>query len=147
MIGPLEDFLDSRLFHDPPEIHDGNAVGDVLDDAQIVADKQVGEILLVAQFHEQVDDLCLYGHIKCRDAFFTNEEFRLNGKRACNVDTLTLSAGKLMRITFLRSREQADDFVGVPAECVGRVNLDRQPAYVMTTENFSSFVRYVREVA
>lgn len=38
-------------------------------------------------------------------------------------------------------------FVGVPAECAGRVNLDRQPAYVMTIENFSSFVRYVREVA
>jgi hypothetical protein len=38
-------------------------------------------------------------------------------------------------------------FVGVPAECAGRVNLYRQPAYVMTIENFSSFVRYVREVA
>jgi hypothetical protein len=38
-------------------------------------------------------------------------------------------------------------FSGIPAECAGRVNLSKRPEYVMTIENFSSFVRYVREVA
>ena len=38
-------------------------------------------------------------------------------------------------------------FSGIPAECAGRVNLCKRPEYVMTIENFSSFVRYVREVA
>jgi hypothetical protein len=37
-------------------------------------------------------------------------------------------------------------FVGVPAECAGRVNLHAKPAYTLTIENFASFVRYVREV-
>ncbi|MDK4705024.1 DUF2220 family protein [Rhizobium sp. CNPSo 4062] len=38
-------------------------------------------------------------------------------------------------------------FTGIPAECAGRINLSKRPEYVMTIENFSSFVRYVREVA
>jgi hypothetical protein len=37
-------------------------------------------------------------------------------------------------------------FVGVPAECAGRVNLYKRPEYLLTIENFSSFVRYVREI-
>ncbi|MCZ4093302.1 Wadjet anti-phage system protein JetD domain-containing protein [Sinorhizobium psoraleae] len=37
-------------------------------------------------------------------------------------------------------------FVGVPAECAGRVNLHERPAYLLTIENFASFVRYVREI-
>ncbi|XOK10944.1 Wadjet anti-phage system protein JetD domain-containing protein [Agrobacterium tumefaciens] len=37
-------------------------------------------------------------------------------------------------------------FVGVPAECAGRINLCKKPEYLLTIENFSSFVRYVREI-
>ncbi|WP_425646840.1 Wadjet anti-phage system protein JetD domain-containing protein [Agrobacterium leguminum] len=37
-------------------------------------------------------------------------------------------------------------FVGVPAECAGRLNLHETPDYLLTIENFSSFVRYVREI-
>jgi len=37
-------------------------------------------------------------------------------------------------------------FVGVPAESAGRINLHERPAYLLTIENFASFVRYVREV-
>ncbi|MGV2051589.1 Wadjet anti-phage system protein JetD domain-containing protein [Agrobacterium sp. 22-209-1] len=37
-------------------------------------------------------------------------------------------------------------FVGVPAECAGRINLYKKPEYLLTIENFASFVRYVREI-
>ncbi|WP_420963834.1 Wadjet anti-phage system protein JetD domain-containing protein [Brucella sp. IR073] len=37
-------------------------------------------------------------------------------------------------------------FVGVPTECAGRIYLHNRPAYLLTIENFASFVRYVREI-
>lgn len=37
-------------------------------------------------------------------------------------------------------------FVGTPAECVGRISLYERPTYLLTIENFASFVRYVREI-
>jgi hypothetical protein len=50
-------------------------------------------------------------------------------------------------ITLDGQRFPAMPFVGVPTECAGRINLRDRPAYLMTIENFASFVRYVREVA
>lgn len=75
---------------------------------------------------------------------------------ALNAEELLASAGikRLPQPVLIHGAISLDNqlfpkmpFVGVPAECASRVNLDRQPAYVMTIENFSSFVRYVREVA
>jgi hypothetical protein len=37
-------------------------------------------------------------------------------------------------------------FVGIPSECVDRIQLAHVPDYVITIENYTSFVRYVREV-
>jgi len=38
-------------------------------------------------------------------------------------------------------------FLGIPTESVGRVELSEPPDYLITIENYASFVRYVREVA
>lgn len=59
VIGTPENFLDRRLFYNPAEIHDRDPVGDVFDDAKVMADKEIGQIQLVAQLHEKVDDLRL----------------------------------------------------------------------------------------
>jgi len=46
------------------QIHNGNAIGDVLHDGQIVGDKQICGTELVLQFLEQVQNLGLNGHIQ-----------------------------------------------------------------------------------
>lgn len=38
-------------------------------------------------------------------------------------------------------------YVGIPTDCAGSVRLLSKPDYVLTIENFTSFVRHVREVA
>jgi hypothetical protein len=38
-------------------------------------------------------------------------------------------------------------YVGIPTDCAGEINLLAKPDYVLTIENFTSFVRHVREVA
>ena len=38
-------------------------------------------------------------------------------------------------------------YVGIPTDCAGGIGLLTKPDYVLTIENFTSFVRYIREVA
>jgi len=38
-------------------------------------------------------------------------------------------------------------YIGIPTDCGGGINLLAKPDYVLTIENFTSFVRYIREVA
>ena len=46
-------------FHDPAEVHDSNAVADVLDHAHVVRDEDVGQPELCLERLQQVQDLRL----------------------------------------------------------------------------------------
>ena len=48
-----------RGLDDAPEIHDGNALADMLDDRQIMGNKQISEPELLLQVLQQIDDLGL----------------------------------------------------------------------------------------
>src|SRR5207302_9473982 len=74
-------------------------MADVPNHRQIVSDKQVGEIELLPQVLQQVNDLSLDGDVKRRDRFVKDQELRLNRQRAGDADPLALSAAELMRIT------------------------------------------------
>ena len=87
-----------------PEIHDGDAVGQVLDDAEIVRDEKVGEVELRAQVHEQVQDLRLDRHVERRDGFVADQHVGLHRERAGDADALALTARELMRIAALQRR-------------------------------------------
>ena len=73
----------------------------MLYDRQIVRDKQIGQSSLLLQIAKQVDDLCLNRHVQCRYRLITHDEFRIQRKCTCDTDSLSLSAGELMRITIL----------------------------------------------
>src|SRR5690606_36582668 len=84
MVWPLEDlFGTARLYH-AAQIHDHNAVCDVVHNTQVMADEQVCQVQLPAQVHEQVDDLRLDRDVERGDAFVANQKFRLYSKRAGN---------------------------------------------------------------
>ena len=73
----------------------------MLDNGQVVGDEQVGQVALFLQCFQQVDDLCLDGHVQCGDRFVTDNELRVQGQGAGDADTLALAAGELMRIAGL----------------------------------------------
>jgi hypothetical protein len=54
---PFEDFAPVACLHNGAEIHDGNPVAHVLDNAEVVADHDVGEAERFLQFQQQIDDL------------------------------------------------------------------------------------------
>ena len=79
---------------DAPEIHHRDPVGDVLDDAEVVGNDDVGEVELALQALQQVDDLRLYRHVEGRHRLVADDEPRLEGEGAGDADALSLPAGE-----------------------------------------------------
>src|SRR5690606_35535477 len=73
------------------------AVADVAHDGEVVGDEEVGEVELVLEILEQVDDLRLDGHVERGDRLVGDDEVGLHSERAGDTDALTLTAGELMR--------------------------------------------------
>ena len=73
----------------------------MLDNTQIMGDKEVGQFMLFLQLLEQVDDLCLDGDIQSGDGLVADNKFRIQSKSTGDADALPLSAGKLMGIAVL----------------------------------------------
>ena len=92
--------------HNSSQIHDTQAVADVLDHAQIVCDEQIGEMKFILQIHKNVQDLSLNGHIQSRYRLICYDKFRLDRQRPGYADALTLTAGKLVRIAIRVRRHQ-----------------------------------------
>ena len=87
-----------RGLDDLAEVHDGDAVGHVLDNGEVVADEEQREAKLLLQVLQQVHDLRLDGNIEGRDRLIADDEIRFGGERAGNADALPLAAGELVRL-------------------------------------------------
>ena len=88
------------LYH-AAKVHNAHGIRNMLYDRQIVRDKQIGQSSLLLQIAKQVNDLCLNRHVQCRYRLIAHDEFRIQRKRTRDTDSLSLTAGKLVRITIL----------------------------------------------
>jgi hypothetical protein len=52
----------SDLDH-PAQVHDGHPVGDVLHDGEVVSHEEQGQVQLLLELGEEIQDLGLDGHI------------------------------------------------------------------------------------
>lgn len=57
--GTFEQAGCSAGFHDAAKIHDRHMRGNMLDDREIMADKNIGQVELFPEVHEQIQDLRL----------------------------------------------------------------------------------------
>ena len=80
------------------EVHDGDAVGDVLDDAQVVRDENVRQAKLALEPAEEVEHLSLDGHVERGNWLVAHEQLRFERERAGDVDALALAARELVRV-------------------------------------------------
>ena len=64
-----------------PEVHHGDAVGDVADDAQVVRDEDVRQPELRLEVLEQVEDLRLHRDVQGRDGLVGDDQLRVHGER------------------------------------------------------------------
>ena len=79
-------------------------------DAQVMGNKQVGEVHLFLKLGQQIDDLGLDGYIQSRDRFIADNGQWIQGQGARNSDPLTLAAAKLVGVTAHLFRMQPDSF-------------------------------------
>ena len=81
----------------------------MLDDAQIVRDKQVGQAEPFLQLEHQVQDLRLHRHVERRDRFVGDDQPRVERQRAGDADPLALAAAEGMRIAAQVFGPEADE--------------------------------------
>ena len=85
-------------FHHAAMLHDGDAVGDLRDDAEIVGDEQNRGSLAPLQIADELQDLRLRRHIEGRRRLVRDQHPRLERQRHGDHGPLALAAGKFMRI-------------------------------------------------
>jgi hypothetical protein len=82
------------LLDDPAAMEDVETVGDLADHGEVVGDEQVAQADLLAQLSEQIEDLCLHGHVERRHGLVADEDPRPESQRAGDRDALPLTAGE-----------------------------------------------------
>ncbi len=88
-----------RKLHHLAEVHNADTVGKILDDGQVVRNKQYGKPQPVAQFVQQVDNLRLYRHVQSGNRLVGDNQFGFHNDRPRYAYALTLSARKLVRVS------------------------------------------------
>ena len=91
------------------QIHNGNAIRNVLHDGEVVSNEEISSTELILKLLQQVQNLGLNGNVKCRDRLVADDQLGLQSERAGNADTLTLTAGELVRIAVDVLGVQTDD--------------------------------------
>ncbi len=94
---------------DAADVHDRHPVADVLDDAHVVGDEQVGQVELALERLEQVQHLGLDGHVEGGHGLVAHQQVRLDDQRAGDADPLPLAAAELVRVATGVVGHEADE--------------------------------------
>ncbi|MOA12453.1 hypothetical protein D3C78_1324480 [compost metagenome] len=81
-------------------LHDVNVIGKLLHDRQVMGDEDHGHAAFLLQVADEIEDLRLHRHIQRGGRFIGNQHVRIVGERHGDHHTLSLAAGKLVRILF-----------------------------------------------
>ena len=84
--------------HHLAAVHDHDIVCHLVDNAQVMGDEHDGRAMLLLQRVHQVQNLSLNGHVQCGGGLVGNQQLGLAGQGHGDHDTLTHTAGELVRI-------------------------------------------------
>ena len=97
VVRALVDGLGEAELHQPAEVEDGDPVGDVAHDAEVVGDEEVRDLLLRLELDEQVEDRRLDGDVERRGRLVADDELRVAGERPRDREALLEPARELAR--------------------------------------------------
>ena len=78
-------------------VHHADAVGEDVDDGEVVADEQTRELQLLLQFLQEIEEAGLDRHVQRGRRLVGDEKLRRERERAGDADALALASGELMR--------------------------------------------------
>ena len=99
------------------------AVAEEFHHRKVMRDEEKRKAVLALQMAEQVDDLCLNGHIQRRDRFVRHQKLRLHAQRPRDGDARALPTGELRRVLVEIGFVKADIIhleLGLLAVCAAR---------------------------
>ena len=117
MHGVFEDLLRGGQLHDPSQVHDRDAVRNVLHHGQVMGNEDVGQFQLFLEPHQQIENLGLDGHIQRRDRLVADHHLRVDQQGAGDPDPLPLAPRKLMGIAIHVLRAHVHRLQDVGNEC------------------------------
>ena len=97
----VEDLFHGAVLDDLARVHNGHAVGHVCHNAQVMGDVDNGHAQLLLQVADQLQDLCLNGHVQCSGRLVADQDLRAAGRCNGDDDTLAHTAGELVRVLFV----------------------------------------------
>ena len=119
VVRAVEDDVGRAELLQAAEVEDGDAVGDVAHDAEVVRDEEVRDPLLGLQLDEQVEDRGLHRHVERGGRLVADDELRVARERAGDRDALLEPAGELHGL--LRQRPLGEPHpLGERRACVPR---------------------------
>ena len=92
-----EDRFAIALLHDPPEVHDRDAVAQMAHDGQVVRDEHDRQTEPAAQVLEEPQDRGLHGDVEGGDRLVGDDHAGLHRERPGDGDPLSLAPGELAR--------------------------------------------------
>src|SRR5947209_2594037 len=110
MPGATEELLAGSELNNFAEVHHGDPIADLLHHRHVVGDKEIGQVEVVLQILEQIEDLRLDRNVERRHRFVGDDQLWPKRKGACDADPLPLSAAEFVREPAPILPAQADDF-------------------------------------
>ncbi len=114
MEGPLEERIGGGLLHDLAEVHDGNPIGDLPDDREVVGDEQVCDAELGLELAEERQHAQLHRHVQARGDLVGDHQVRPEREGSRDGDALALTARELVRVPARRVPGQPDPVEEIP---------------------------------
>src|SRR5262245_14982830 len=96
MPGRFEDALGGADLHDAAEIHHHHAIAEEADEVQVVRHEQVGDVELLPQIGQEVEDHGLHGDVEGGRRLIEHEEARRERDGPGDAHALLLAPGELM---------------------------------------------------
>src|SRR5437868_589538 len=129
--GTCQKLLRRCYLHDLAEIHHGDPIADLLDHRHVVRDEEIGEVELVLQVLQQVEDLRLDRHVQRGDRLVGDDQLWSKGQGSSDANALPLAAAELVREPAAVLSAQPDHLEQLthdPLAVVGRPNTVDQKA-------------------
>src|SRR6202022_1934142 len=98
MLRALENLLHRALFHDLTRVHHDDALADPGDHSEVVGDQHDRGRQLAVEVTQELDDLCLHGHVKRSGGLVGDQHLRLVGQAHGDHHALPHPAAELVRV-------------------------------------------------
>src|SRR5258708_411289 len=114
MLRMVEYLVHRPSLDDAASLHHGNAVADMLDDAEIMRNEQHRQAQPRLQRDQQIQHLGLCHDVEGRDRLIANQQVPLRGERLCDRNTLPLAAAQGGGLPREQFRSQASATTQLP---------------------------------